>query len=96
MGDLEIQGAWKMLCASLMYDALAVLASGRKAEDRKVIRDWIDAGNVGEVTFFDCCESLRYDPDILRQKIESIRGKPIRKPYSRVNLRVRETSDCHC
>lgn len=83
MGELEMRGGWRMLCAAAMHDAVSIMASGRNREDKQIIRDWIDRGDVGAVTFLDCCEVLAYDPDILREKLRQIRGKPIRKPYEK-------------
>jgi hypothetical protein len=74
-------GAWRMLCASAVYDALVVLSKPKaRAEDRKIVRNWIEKGDVGALTFNECSEALGYGGEILRKKILEARGKLLRKP----------------
>ena len=93
MSELELRGGWRMLCAAALHDAVSILAAGRNVDEKRIISHWIKRGDVGEVTFLDCCEVLAYDPDILREKLRAIRGKPIRKPYGRA-VPVRQASVC--
>lgn len=79
--DITQMGAWRMLCAAALHDAVVITAKKKcSLEDRLIIKHWLEQGDVGAVTFHDCCESMGYDPEILRAKIAGVKGRLLRKP----------------
>ncbi len=81
MTEIEFAGGWKLLCGSMLHYSVSVLAQGRSKAEKDRVESWISDGNTGEVTFVECCAALGYDPMYFREKLNGVRGKPIRKRY---------------
>jgi len=83
MTDEEVAGSLRMLAARVLYEAVDLIATGRKGgrADRwvSVAEKW-SAGQQGTITLEDCCEILGYNEDLVKSKIQSFRKKVYRKP----------------
>ena len=75
-----------MLMGSVLYEAVSLVRKGSAIKSPSEIKDfeaaksWLNEGNVGLITFNECCDSLKMNPVIVREKIMQIEGKALRKP----------------
>ena len=82
----ELQGSWRMLVGSVLYEAVSLVRRGNdikspsEKKDLEAAKSWLEGGNVGLITFNECCESIKMNPAIVREKILQLEGKAIRKP----------------
>ncbi len=82
----ELQGSWRMLMGSVLYEAVSLVRRGNdikspsEKKDFEAAKSWLESGNVGLITFNECCDSLKMNPAIVREKITQLEGKAIRKP----------------
>ena len=82
----EMQGSWRMLMGSVLYEAVSLVRKGSgvkspsEKRDLEAAKSWLNEGNIGLITFNECCDSLKMNPAIVREKIMQIEGKALRKP----------------
>jgi hypothetical protein len=82
----ELQGSWRMLTGSVLYEAVSLVRRGdeikspSEKKDLEAAKSWLEGGNVGLITFNECCDSIKMNPAIVREKIMQLEGKAIRKP----------------
>ena len=90
--DATQSGGWRMLCAAALHDAAVILAKrNSRAEDRKIVKHWIEHPDVGVITFRDCCELMGYDVDLLRAKLKQVKANVFRKPAYKRQLNLHES-----
>ena len=90
--DAEIAGGWRMLCASVLWHAIETVADDTRRPANiesstfrnrrlasKTSRDWVTGGDVGLVTFDECCEMIGIPVEQAREKILEYARKPYRK-----------------
>lgn len=90
--DVEAAGGWRMLCASVLWHAVETIADDtrrpanvssvsfkNRKEASQTSRDWVNGGDVGVVTFEECCEMIGIPADQAREKIMQYARKPYRK-----------------
>lgn len=85
--EAEMEGAWKCLCASMIFHAVRrAVKSGFSwankkkqtpleqeiEENRCVAMDWLEGGT-GVVTFEECCLALGYDQSVILEGISRAR-----------------------
>ena len=82
----ELQGSWRMLMGSVLYEAVSLVRRGSdikspsEKRELEAAKSWLKEGNVGMISFNECCDSLKMNPAIVREKIMQLEGKAIRKP----------------
>lgn len=82
----EMQGSWRMLMGSVLYEAVSLVRRGNEIKspsekkDLEAAKLWLNEGNVGMITFNECCDSIKMNPAIVREKVLQLEGKAIRKP----------------
>lgn len=88
LDEVEIRGAWKCLCASMLFHAArratrpgfswikrSTPQSPLQAEiedNRAVAIEWLQGGS-GVVTYEECCVALGYEAEALTEAIERAR-----------------------
>ena len=96
MKTVEEAGSWRMLCMSVLHESVVLLQKGRNgsirsdAQEIKDAQNWIDSGDIGLVTFDECCGILGLPTDTVRQKISEYARTPARKPAYKRNEKVYE------
>jgi hypothetical protein len=84
--DAQTLGAWKMLCMATFYEAVCLInGSSRWGDcayslDQQRAKRWIEEGDIGVITFDECCEMTGVKPEIARAKIIGCVSKLRRKP----------------
>ena len=92
--EVEEAGAWKLLCMSVLHEAVNLMHKKKSASVRSANKElgdaehWVEDGDTGLVTFNECCDMLGMPPDIVREKIKAHVKKPIRKPAFKRNEKV--------
>ena len=92
--EVEEVGAWKLLCMSVLHEAINLMHKKKGVSVRFASRElsdaehWVENGETGLVTFNECCDMLGMPPEIVREKIKAHIKKPVRKPAFKRNEKV--------
>lgn len=84
--DAQTRGAWKVLCMAVMHEAVVLVHGGSRwgdcsyrADQEKALR-WIEKGDIGTITFKECCELTGVNPEVARERIMQFGVRLRRKP----------------